>query len=135
MTPIRSERTVEVRLKGGKINLNNLIVLEVRVSREIVLEGLGEGSNLASSGGSQIITHALIVGEDGGGGSNFGTHVADGSHTSARDALNTWTKVFNNGTSSSLDGEDVSNLKDDVLRSSPSIKLTSELNSNDLIQS
>lgn len=62
--PIRSERTVEVRLEGGEVNLDDFIVLEVSIAAEIVLERLGKRGNLGSSGGSQVVSHALVVRED-----------------------------------------------------------------------
>lgn len=42
------------------------------------------------------------------------SHVANGSHASARQAVNTGTMVFNDSTGSTLDGEDTSDLEDDI---------------------
>jgi hypothetical protein len=36
----------------------------------------------------------MIVWENGSGGSNFSSHVANRCHTSAGDGVHSWTKVF-----------------------------------------
>jgi hypothetical protein len=42
------------------------------------------------------------------------SHVANGSHARAGQALNSGTVVLDDGTSATLDGEDAGNLEDDV---------------------
>jgi hypothetical protein len=39
-----------------------------------------------------------VVGEDRGGGSNLGAHVADGAHAGAGDRVDAFAVVLNNGT-------------------------------------
>jgi hypothetical protein len=56
----------------------------------------------------------VVVGEERGGGADLSTHVANGSHTSAREALDARAEIFDNGASTTLDGKDASNLKDNV---------------------
>jgi hypothetical protein len=45
---------------------------------------------------------------------NRTSHVANGRHARAGQALGSGTVVLDNGTSSTLDGEDTSDLEDDV---------------------
>lgn len=59
-----------------------------------------------------------------GGGSNFSSHVADGSHTGARDAVYTRTMIFDDGSGASLYSQNSGNLKDDIFRTSPSLQFT-----------
>lgn len=68
-------------------------------------------SRLAASG-DQVVVHALVEWEDGGGGSNLSSHVTDGSHACATDVVHTLAVVLNNGTSSSLDSQDASKLRE-----------------------
>lgn len=65
-------------------------------------------------GGIEVIDHAVVEWEERGGSTNFGTHVTNGSHTSAREGFDTGTIVFDNSTRSTLDGEDTSDLENDV---------------------
>lgn len=74
----------------------------------------------------------MVVREHGGSGTDFSAHVADGGHTSARHRLNTGSEVLDNGTSTTLDGEDVSDLEDDVLGRGPAGELSGEFNTNNL---
>lgn len=74
----------------------------------------------------------MVVREHGSSGTDFSTHVADGRHTSARHRLDTGSEVLDNGASTALDGEDVSDLEDDVLGRSPAGELSCEFNTNNL---
>lgn len=71
-------------------------------------------TNRLTLGGLKVVVHAVVEGEDGGGSTNFGTHVTDGTHTSAGEGVDTVTVVLNDGTSATLDSENTSNLKDDI---------------------
>ena len=66
-------------------NLNDLVVFSTLVSGKVVLEAVSVGGNIATLGGLQVVGHVRIVGEGGSGGTNLGTHVANGGHTSARE--------------------------------------------------
>lgn len=130
---IGSEGTVDVGLKSVEVNLNELVVLGTSVSREKVL--MVEVSKLGDGGpasGVQVVGHGGVVGEDRGGSTNLGTHVANGTHTSARKSVNTLTKVLNNGTGTTLDGKDTSELEDNILGGGPARELTSELDTDNL---
>ena len=129
---IGGEGTVDVGLKVVEVNLDVRVVLSASVGEEVLLEALGKISDLGSVGGTEVVTHALVVGEDGGGSTNLGTHVADGGHTSARERLDTRSLVLDDGTGTTLDGELTSNLEDNVLGRGPAVELALELDTNDL---
>ncbi|KAH3659493.1 hypothetical protein OGATHE_005538 [Ogataea polymorpha] len=129
---IRSEWTVDVWLQGVEVDLNHLVILTALISRQVILlVKLGELSNLRSSGGIQIVNHRLVEWENGGGGTDLGTHVTDGCHTGTREGINTVTEVLDNRTSSTFDGSNTSQFQNDILRRSPSRHLTGKLDTND----
>ena len=70
---IRSEGTVDVGLELGEIDLDELVVLDVLVRAEAVGVGAGEVTDLLSLGGSKVVVHAVVEGEDGGSGTNLST--------------------------------------------------------------
>lgn len=72
-TQIRSERTVDVRLELGEVDLDELIVLGTLVRLEAVGVLAGEVTDLLSLGGGEVVVHAVVEGEDGGGGTDFST--------------------------------------------------------------
>src|SRR5690242_606651 len=129
---IGGEGTVDVRLELVEVDLDELVVLGTLVLAKLVSVLAGEVTNVLALGGPQVVVHAVVEGENGGGGTNLSTHVADGGHTSAGERLDTGSVVLDNGTSSALDGEDTSNLEDDVLGRSPARELTGELHTDNL---
>lgn len=62
------------------------------------------------SGGFEVTLHAGVVGEDGGGGTDFCAHVADGAHSGATDAVYTRSMVLHNGSRATLDRQDAGHL-------------------------
>lgn len=111
---IRGERTVDVGLKLAEVDLNELVVLSTLILLEVLGVGAGVVTDVSTLGGRKVVVHTVVEGEDGGGGTNFSTHVANSTHTSGGQRVDTRTVVFNDGTSSTLDGEDTSNLQDNV---------------------
>ena len=95
-------------------DLNDLVVFGTLVSGEVVLEAVSVGGDIATLDGLQVVGHARVEGEHGSGSTNLSTHVADCSHTSARERLNTRTSVLDDSTSSTLDSQDTSNLENDI---------------------
>ncbi|KAH3664269.1 hypothetical protein OGAPHI_004621 [Ogataea philodendri] len=130
---IWSEWTVDVWLQGVQVNLNDLVVLTASVGGKVVLfVDLGKVGNLRSSGSVQEVNHGLVEWENGSSSTNLSTHVTDGSHTGTREGVDTVTKVLNNGTSTTLDGSDTSQLQNDILWRSPSRHLTGQFDTDDL---
>jgi hypothetical protein len=106
--------TVDVGLKLGEVDLDDLVVLGVRVGGEVVLEGLGVLADVVTLGSVEVVTHAGVVGEEGGGSTDLGTHVTDGGHSSAGERVDTLTEVLDDGARSTLDGKDTGDLEDDI---------------------
>lgn len=59
-----------------------------------------------------------------GGGSDFSSHVTDGSHSSTGDGVDTRAVVLHNGAGTTLDGQDAGYLQDDVLGTGPALQFT-----------
>jgi hypothetical protein len=111
----------------------DLVIASTIVSRkQSLLEFVGKVSDTFAACGLQVSPHAVVVGEHGGGGSDFSTHVADGSHTSARDGVDAGAEILDNGAGAALDGEDAGQLEDDVLGRRPALQFTSKFNTNNL---
>ena len=79
-----------------------------------MLESLRVVGDVGALGSVEVVDHAVVEGEEGGRRTNLSTHVADRGHTRARERLDTRTSVLDDGTSAALDGEDTSDLQDDV---------------------
>eukprot|EP00053_Salpingoeca_punica_P020385 m.211399 g.211399 ORF g.211399 m.211399 type:complete len:843 (+) comp18318_c0_seq1:197-2725(+) len=129
---IRGEGAVDVRLQRAEVNLDDLVVRGVLVGREQLLVLGGQVGNAGAVGLLQVGTHALGEGEDGGGGANLRTHVADGGHARAGEAADARAKVLDDGAGAALDGEDAGELEDDVLGRGPALELALEVDANDL---
>ena len=134
-----------MRFQRVQIDLNDLVVLGTFIGNQVVLERFSQVGDFTTLGSAQVISHALVEGEQRGGGTDFGTHVANRGHTRARDTIHTRSKVLHDSTGSTLDREDAgdlhvrsdlygqrTNLQDDVLGRSPSTQFSSELDTNDL---
>lgn len=111
---IRSEGAVDMGLKLGEVDLDHLVVLCVLVGLQVVLERVGILGNLRTLGRVEILSHALVVREEGGSGTNFSTHVANGGHARAGERFNTRTSILDDSTSATLDGENASDLEDNI---------------------
>lgn len=153
MSQIGGEWPVDVRLKSVKVNLDDLqvqsphkqfiskqtspstdlVIAGAGISRkQSLLELVGKVGDTFTACGLQVSPHAVVVGEHGGGGTNFSTHVADGSHTSARDGVDARAEILDNGAGATLDGEDTGQLENDVLGRCPALQLTSQFHTNHL---
>ena len=95
-------------------NLNALIVLSTLIGLEVVRETLSVLGDVRTVGRVEVVGHAVVEREERGGGTDFSTHVADGRHARARQGLDTRTGVLNNSAGTTLDGEDASDLEDDI---------------------
>jgi len=71
---IGGEGTVDVRLELGEVDLDELVVLGALVLLELLGVGAGEVTDLLALGGVQVVVHAVVEGEEGGGGTNLSTH-------------------------------------------------------------
>lgn len=60
-----------MRLELAQVDLNNLVILCTSISLELMRERIGKLGNVATLGRAQIVCHARVVREDGGGGSDL----------------------------------------------------------------
>ena len=111
---IRSEGTVDVRLELGQVDLDQLVVLSTLVLAQLRSVFAREVTNALTLCGLQVVVHAVVEGEHGGGGTDLSTHVADGSHTSAGEGVHTRSVVLDDSTSTTLDSQETSDLEDDI---------------------
>lgn len=113
VTQVMSENALaeETRIS---YDLDDLIVLGTLIRLQVVLELLSVVGDVTTLRGAEIITHTAVVREERSGGSDFSTHVADGSHARARQGLDARASVLDNGTSTTLDGKDTGHLEDDI---------------------
>ena len=97
---------------GEMQNLNDLIVevggigLNLGVGRQQVLVGVGQLGQIRPTGGLQVRGHPLVVGEDAGGGPQFGPHVGDGPLARAAERLGPGSEVLHDGVGAALYRED-----------------------------
>lgn len=101
-------------LEGAQVELDQLIVLGTLVLPELLGVNAGEFSNVLALCGRQVVVHAVVKGEDRSGSTDFGAHVTDSTHTSRREGVDTRAMVLDNSTSTTLYGENTSNLQDDI---------------------
>ena len=99
---------------GQSHNINDLIVLCALIRAQVVCESLGIFGDIGAFGRIQIVRHASVKWEERSCRTNFRTHIADCGHTSRGEAFYTRTLVFDDGTSTTLDRKNTSNLEDDI---------------------
>lgn len=95
-------------------NIDDLVVFGTLVRFQVMSEALRIGGDIATLGSLEVVGHAGVEGEHRRRSTDLSTHVANCSHTRARERLDTGTLVLNDGTSAALDSEDTSNLENDV---------------------
>lgn len=128
-----------MRLKLGKIDGDDLVVLGTLVGlQEVVrtgraVDGVGLGGDRTTVGRNQIrIVRGGSVREDTGRGANLSAHVAHSGHARARKALDTLSKVFNDESSTTADGELASQVQNDILGACPPAELANKLDTQNL---
>ena len=95
-------------------NVDRLVVLAVLVGLEVVLECRRVVRNVRALGRVEVVNHALVEWEETGRSANFCTHVANRSHTCARERFDTRSVVLNNSACATLHSQDSSDLEDDI---------------------
>ena len=95
-------------------NIDDAVVVSTLIRLQVVLEALGVLGDLTTLGNVQVVGHAAVEREHRRSSTDFGTHVANRSHASARKRLNARASVLNNGASSALDRKNTSDLEDDI---------------------
>ena len=77
---VRREGSIDVWLQLRQVDLNELVILSALIWAQVLPEGVRQLGYGLPTRGHQVIIHALVVGEHGGGGTNLSTHVADCAH-------------------------------------------------------
>ena len=96
------ERTVDMGLELRQVDLDQLVVRRTLVLVQLGSVGTSEVTDFLALGGGQILVHRVVEWEERGGCTNLSTHVANGAHTSAAQAVDTWAVVFLYRTSAKL---------------------------------
>ena len=111
---VGSEGSVDMGLEFAQVDLDELIVFRALILTETLSISSGKIANGTALGSLQVVVHAVVIWENGSSSTNFSTHVANGTHTSAGERLDTRSVVLNDGTSTALDGKNTSNLENDI---------------------
>ncbi|RNA19499.1 aconitate mitochondrial precursor [Brachionus plicatilis] len=124
------KRSVHMRPQFVQVNLDHSVVLGARVGSQQVGMLAGKLGNFGPSCGRQVVGHALIERKDGRGRSDLGAHVANGAHACARNGVDAWSKVLDNGASASFDGQDAGQLQNNVFGRGPSAQAAAQTDSD-----
>ena len=116
----------------AQVDLDDLVIFAAFVGAQDVRIARGQIGDVLTTSGSQVVSHTLVEREDRGGGTDLSTHVADGAHASARDGVDAWAEVLDDGASATLDSENAGDLEDDVLGRGPAVQGSSKFNTDDL---
>ena len=95
-------------------NLDDLVILGTLIRNKIMGEPLRIFGNLRAFSSVEVVHHAGVEGEERGSSTNFGTHVANGSHASAGEGLDTRAGILDDGAGATLDGQYASDLQDNI---------------------
>lgn len=95
-------------------NINHLVVFSTLVWNKVVLECLSVFSNVTALRCLKVAGHTVVEGEERGRCANFSTHVANRSHTRARERLDSRTVILDNCAGTTLDRENASNFEDNI---------------------
>lgn len=92
-------------LELGKVDFDNLVVFGAFVRLEEALSGgsIRSFSDRASAGSVEVLSHVGGVGKGRSGSTDFGTHVGNGGKTGTGLGSDTWSKVLNDTTGTTLD--------------------------------
>ena len=135
---VRAERTVEVRLKGAQVNLDDLVEVllgvgvDLSISGQVLGNAIGELRHIGAARGPQVTGHALVVAKRGGRGANLRTHVADGALSGAAHGVCALAEVLDDAAGSALHGQDASHLQDDILGAGPTAHFAGQLDTDQL---
>lgn len=70
---IGGEGTVDVRLKLGEVDFEELVIFCALIFLKILGVGAREVTDVLALGGVEVVVHAVVEGEEGGGGTNLST--------------------------------------------------------------
>jgi hypothetical protein len=87
-----------------------VVVLGTLIRSEVMSESGSILADFRAFSCVEIVDHAVVEREHGRRCTDFSTHVTDSSHTRAGEGFDTGTFVFNDGTCTTFDCEDTSDL-------------------------
>ena len=131
------KRTIEMRFYLREVDFHNLIIESRRIGKNLIISTefsrilLSKRSNLLSASLTEILIRISIEWEDRTGSTQFCTHITDRSLTCRRNTVKTITEVFENGIGTTLYGKNTENFENHILRSSPTRKFTSKMNTDE----
>ena len=130
------ERTVDVRFEFGEVDLDDAVVVLGRVGIDFLVGGEvdlgGEVGNGLTARGGEVAGHGVVVGEDGGRGAHFSTHVADRGLAGGGERGGAFAEELDDAVRGALGAEHAGELEDHVLGGGPALKLAGELDADDL---
>lgn len=121
-------------LKSRQVDSDDLIIGSVRVSaKEVVrfIDFCRSLRNRGTTGRVQVGCHAGSIGKKGGCGSDFGSHVANRSHTSTTKGFNSRSVVLYDVAGTTANSQLTSQGQDYILRGSPAAEFALETDSKD----
>jgi hypothetical protein len=99
---------------GQTYDIDDLIILGALICAQVVGKPLSIFGDIRALGRIQIVLHSSVEWEERSCRTNLCTHIADSGHTSRGETFYTRTFVFDDGTSTTFDRKNSSNLEDDI---------------------
>ena len=127
----------QVGFQLRQVDLNDLVVVlpgvgfAFLVGRKQVPVLVGQFRDVAAACRAQVPGHALVVGENRGGRTQFGTHVGDGCLARGADGRGPWPEVFNDGVGATGNGQLAGQVQDHVLGGGPAAHLSGEVHADE----
>ena len=115
----------EVGLQLRQVDLHHAVVvaagvgLALGIGPEYVYVSLCQRDQIATMCGPQVAGHALVVREDGGSRTEFGSHVGDSRLARSANGAGARPEILNDGISATRDGEFARQVEDDILGGGP----------------
>ena len=125
-------RAVDQRLELIEIDLDDLVVGRAVIGAKMLGHLVGGIGDRFATGGLQVDGHVLVVAEQAAGGTDLGTHVADGGLAGGRDRVGAGPEVLDDRPGAAFDGEHARHFEDDVLRAAPAAERAGQLHADDL---
>ena len=126
-----------MRFNLRKVDFNNLVVESRRICQHLIISTefgcihLCERCNFFTACLAEILAGILVEWEDRACGTQFGSHVTNGSLAGGRDAVQSLAEVFEDGVGSALYGKNAEDFENHILRSGPAREFTCEMHTNE----
>ena len=130
-------RPHQMRLELVEVDIDDAVevalrlVLDLGIAAQVLGVAVGEISDVAAAGRSQVRRRALVVGEQRARCADLRAHVADRRLAGRRDRSRAGTEVLDDRARPTLHGEDAGDLENHVLRRRPSRQRTGQANTDE----